>query len=79
MMRYNTNYTADDYEVGDVIVVKTATTKQAVEVESKEDDIKKGRPGWSGVVVEVIDKAPSAYREEGEEMWGYDNQIVDIR
>jgi len=77
------NVTQDDYEVGDLIVTNTGSTEQVVRVEHKSgditDDVHRSEPGWDGEVVEVISKAPGAYRAEGDGMWGYDHQITQVR
>lgn len=80
---FGTNFTQDDYEVGDEIVTDTGSTKQVVEVTRKSqeitDDAHRSEPGWEGKVVEVLKKKPGAYREEGGQMWGYDHQIERVR
>jgi len=82
-MRLNsTHYGQSDYEVGDVIVFETATTKQAIEVEQKNADMNPcdehdNRAGFDGEVVEVI--RAESHREVGDSVWGYDNQITEVR
>jgi len=75
----------DDYEEGDTIRVKTSTLELLVEVETKEDDITtdpdRHQPGWTGTVVEVIDAMyPSSNgNTPGTEMWGYTNQVKEVK
>lgn len=80
---FGTNFTQDDYEEGDEIVTDTGSTKQVVRVERKSaditDDAHRSEPGWDGEVIEVLNKKPGAYREEGDKMWGYDHQIERVR
>jgi hypothetical protein len=60
-----------DYKVGDEIVYETFLgNRRRVLVTDREDDIKNGRPGFDGVQV--------GGSEAGEEVWGYDDQIVNV-
>lgn len=58
------------YSVGDVIEYRTFDDSiRMVRVTEKHDDVKKGRPGFTGLMV-----APSAFPE----VWGYDSQVVRV-
>lgn len=67
-----------EYEVGDVVVFETSTTKQEVRVTEKHSDIKNGRPGFDGEVTKVIRTELASRREEGDLVWGYNNQIRSV-
>ncbi len=61
-----------DYEAGDVIVYRTyGGGLRRVRVLERLRDVKRGRPGFDGTVV----SGP----EKGLDVWGYDDQIVDLR
>lgn len=61
-----------DYNVGDTIVYSTfGGDLRVVLVEGKDEDIKNGCPGFDGTVIEGPDI--------GMGVWGYDNQIVEVR
>ena len=61
-----------DYEAGDVIVYRPfGGGLRRVRVEERLADVKKGRPGFDGVVV----SGP----EKGQAVWGYDDQIVPLQ
>ena len=56
-----------NYRVGSIITYRTFGGEiRRVTVESKEDDIKNGRPGFDGQV------------RDGEWCWGYDDQITSV-
>jgi hypothetical protein len=60
-----------DYKVGDEIVYETFLgNRRRVLVTDREDDIKNGRPGFDGVI--------RSGGEAGEEVWGYDDQIISV-
>lgn len=60
----NTNL---NYRVGSTIKYRTWGGEiRKVVVESKEDDIKNGRPGFDGQI------------RDGEWCWGYDDQITEV-
>jgi len=71
----------EDYEVGDTVRVKMATTELLVEVESKADDIKKGSPGWTGTVVEVLDAMypDTNGNTPGTCMWGRTSDVKEVK
>jgi hypothetical protein len=57
------------YNVGDQILYQpTAGPRRLVVVTEKSEDIKNGRPGFAGDVLQT-----------GELVWGYDSQIVEIK
>jgi hypothetical protein len=61
-----------DYEAGDVIVYQPfGGGLRRVRVEQRLANVKRGRPGFDGVVV----SGP----ENGQPVWGYDYQIVPLR
>lgn len=61
-----------DYEAGDMIVYRTSGGGlRRVRVLERLRDVKRGRPGFDGTVV----SGP----EKGLDVWGYDDQIVDLR
>ena len=61
-----------DYDAGDVIVYQTfGGGLRRVRVEQRLANVKRGRPGFDGVVV----SGP----EKGKPVWGYDDQIVPLR
>lgn len=61
-----------DYQAGDVIVYRPfGGGLRRVRVEERLADVKRGRPGFDGVVV----SGP----EKGHPVWGYDSQIVPLR
>jgi hypothetical protein len=61
-----------EYEAGDVIVYQTfGGGLRRVRVERRLANVKRGRPGFDGVVV----SGP----EKGKPVWGYDYQIVPLR
>ena len=56
-----------NYRVGSIIKYRAFGGEiRTVEVESKESDIKNGRPGFDGMV------------RPGEWCWGYDDQIISV-
>lgn len=56
-----------NYRVGSIIKYRAFGGEvRKVEVESKEEDIKNGRPGFDGMV------------RSGEWCWGYDDQILEV-
>jgi hypothetical protein len=61
-----------DYEAGDVIVYGAfGGVVRVVLVDEHTDDVKNGRPGFGGVVLDGPEK--------GAGVWGYDDQITQIR
>lgn len=64
-----------NYEVGDTIIVSMASwgckDDRIVLVDEHEQDIKNGRPGFGGTVIE----GP----ETGMTVWGYDTQVTGVR
>ena len=57
-----------DYSVGDTIVYYTfGGLYRTVVVTYRDEDIKNGHPGFDGVMVDT-----------GEDVWGYDDQIVEV-
>ena len=60
------------YEAGDVIWYQTfGGDVRHIRVTERHDDVKHGRPGFSGIVVSGT--------ERGTPIWGYDYQIVARR
>lgn len=60
------------YNEGSVIVyVSFGGGRRTVKVESKEEDIKNGRPGFDGILI-----VNGKETEDG--VWGYDDQIVRV-
>ncbi len=61
-----------NYKVGDVIEYRTfCGGTRTVQVTSKDDDIKNGRPGFSG-------KNLTTDPDASPNVWGYDYQIVAV-
>ena len=66
-----------DYEVGDVIeydVLSESGENRVVEITDKFENIKNGRPGFDGVVVEPEDDNI----EVGDRVWGYDDRVIRV-
>lgn len=64
-----------DYKVGDVIAQQAfGGGVRYVLVEMKEEDVKNGRPGFVGILVDSDGTPIKA--EYG--VWGYDSQIVKV-
>jgi len=62
-----------DYQEGSIIVYHAfGGLKRTVRVEEKESDIKNGRPGFSGQLVDHQGLPDNAG------VWGYDEQIVQV-
>lgn len=59
-----------NYKLGDVIVYHSGGSKRVVLVDEKESDIKNGRPGFGGTVIDGPDTGMS--------VWGYDSQIEEV-
>lgn len=60
-----------EYEVGNTIEYRDFSGgKRVVLVEGREEDVKNGRSGFDGVVVEGPEK--------DEFVWGYDSQITRV-
>jgi len=61
------------YQEGDVIAYRTFGNgpPRLVEVESKEEDVKNGRPGFSGTCI-------AGGADAGMSVWGYDHQITRV-
>lgn len=60
-----------EYREGSVITYDAfGGLPRVVFVETKEADVKNGRPGFSGTVTEGV--------EAGSSCWGYDNQITAV-
>lgn len=56
-----------NYRVGSIIKYRAFGGEiRTVEVESKEEDIKNGRPGFDGTTTSGMD------------CWGYDDQIISV-
>lgn len=56
-----------NYRIGDTVVYSNNLGQRLrVVVDDKQDDIKNGSPGFSGVTT------------TGDEVWGYDDQIISI-
>jgi len=60
-----------DYDIGSVIEYTSGGVLRVVLVDEKESDIKNGRPGFGGIVIEGPDRDMS--------VWGYDADIERIR
>jgi hypothetical protein len=60
------------YETGDVITYRAfGKVLRTVRVSTREPDVKNGRPGFDGQVID----GP----ERGTDVWGYDSQIEEVR
>jgi hypothetical protein len=86
MMFKDTTPSHSDYEVDDVVRVKTATCELLVRIDDKLDDVTKepdrqARPGWVGEVVEVLDAMyPSSNgNTPGTNMWGKASQVKEVK
>jgi hypothetical protein len=66
-----------DYKQGDIIRYNAfGGCGRTVLVEEKDDDIKNGRPGFHGVMVDSnLKPLPE---KDGMGVWGYDSQIVRV-
>ena len=65
------------YKIGDIIRYNAfGGCGRTVLVNDKDDDIKNGRPGFSGQLVDS-DLNP-ILREDGSGVWGYDAQIISV-
>lgn len=65
------------YKIGDIISYNAfGGLKRTVLVEDREDEIKNGRPGFSGKLV-GSDHKPLP-EKDGMGVWGYDSQIVRV-
>ena len=61
-----------DYEVGDILEYRTFTgAVRKIVVTHKYDDVKNGRPGFDGT---LVDPNLSSWSD----VWGYDSQIVRV-
>lgn len=61
-----------DYEIGDILEYSTFTgAVRKIVVTDKDDDIKNGRPGFGGT---LVDPDPDGWND----VWGYDSQIVRV-
>ena len=61
-----------DYEIGDILEYSTFTgAVRKIVVTDKDDDIKNGRPGFGGT---LVDPDPAGWND----VWGYDSQIVRV-
>lgn len=68
------------YEVGDVVVYSPfGGGRRAVLVTNKESDIKNGRSGFDGLLVNEYDYQPIESDMFGGTVWGYDDQIISVR
>ena len=65
------------YEEGDVIRYSAfGGLRRTVLVQEKDDEIKNGRPGFSGVLVD--DDYKPLPEKDGMGVWGYDAQIIKV-
>jgi hypothetical protein len=65
-----------NYGEGSIIVYQAfGGARRRVLVEEREDDVKNGRPGFSGVLITENGKNPS---ESDDGVWGYDDQIIQV-
>jgi hypothetical protein len=56
-----------DYQIGDTVMYRTLTGSLRVcRVESREDNIKNGLPGFSAVMA------------DGMSVWGYDSDVIRV-
>lgn len=67
------------YAVGDVIEAMTFLgSSRFVRVETKEQDVKNGKPGFSGQ--EVNENGIRSRRDDSfSGVWGYDDQVLAVR
>lgn len=64
------------YEIGNVVEADMLDGMRLVRVTEKRDTIKKGQPGFIGVLVST--SVPDDC-EVGDDVWGYDSQIISVR
>jgi hypothetical protein len=68
-----------NYNEGDIIAYNASGgLRRLVLVEEKDDDIKNGRPGFSGVEVDPKTMKPYFHDSLGGGVWGYDDQITRV-
>jgi hypothetical protein len=69
-----------EYGIGDIVSYGNfLDQRRLVLVEGKEDDIKNGRPGFYGQLVDRETMEPLNSGDPiGDGVWGYDYQIVDV-
>lgn len=66
------------YKEGSIIHAKIGGGSYHVRVESVEENVKNGYPGWSGKVEKIISTFPNDGTKVGEGKWGYNDQIVKV-
>lgn len=68
------------YNVGDVVsYLAFGGVHRLVLVTNKESDIKNGRSGFDGILVDEFTHQPIEEGEYGNGVWGYDDQILAVR
>jgi len=64
------------YKVGDIIEYRTFGGElRKVKVEIKEEDVKNGRPGFDGTIIDMANKDNKILQDS---VWGYDSQITRV-
>lgn len=68
------------YNVGDVVsYLAYGGVHRLVLVTNKESDIKNGRSGFDGILVDPITYEPLEGEVFGNGVWGFDDQIMSVR
>jgi len=67
------------YKIGDIVVSQSESFGQRyVKIETKESDIRFGRPGFSGFLCDVNGKPIKLDDPYGNKVWGYNHQVVKV-
>jgi hypothetical protein len=65
------------YHPGDELLVDSLGEQWVVRVDARHEDLKDGRPGWTGSLVEV--RGQRLYGHSlGAGVWGYDDDVLDV-
>lgn len=62
-----------EYSEGDIVVYRSMDARR-VRVDTKEDDIKNGRPGFGGTLL----SSNESDLYPGDLVWGYDSDIIRV-
>jgi hypothetical protein len=66
-----------EYWTGDLVIYRPfGGGTRRVKITAKYDDIKNGRPGFDGV---LVDDAGALGGNDALSVWGYDDQIVEVQ
>lgn len=69
--------TSKDYDINDLVIYRPfGGGTRRVRVATKEADVKNGRPGFSG---QLVDEDGSLTAGDTYGVWGYDSQIVEVQ